>query len=110
MVFPKNYIRCIAGGSLAKFLTKGLPSISTDWSKWLIFFCDERHVDFKNEDSTYKLYKESLLTKVDLKDEQIIKINPELSGILLNLLANYLMLLIVEKTFIFKFSPCFTIY
>ncbi|KAF6038927.1 hypothetical protein EB796_002761 [Bugula neritina] len=69
----------VSGGSLAKFLTKGLPSISTDWSKWLIFFCDERHVDFKNEDSTYKLYKESLLTKVDLKDEQIIKINPELS-------------------------------
>lgn len=71
---------CPPGGSVANFLAKGLPKITTDWSKWRIFFCDERLVDFENDDSTYRVYKEGLMTVVPLTDDQVVKINPELSG------------------------------
>ena len=45
-----------------------------------MFFCDERHVAYDNSDSTYKVYKEGLMSKVPLADKNVIKINPELSG------------------------------
>ena len=65
---------------MAKYLAQGLQGIDTDWSKWRVFFCDERHVTYDNADSTYKVYKEGLMSKVPLADENVIKINPELSG------------------------------
>ncbi|XP_064649620.1 6-phosphogluconolactonase-like [Lineus longissimus] len=66
----------LSGGSLAKFLCEGLPSLETDWSKWRVFFCDERHVSFEDTDCTYKYYKDNLFGKVPLSDEHIYKINP----------------------------------
>ena len=79
-LYNYNYIIIIAGGSLAKYLAQGLQKIDTDWSKWRVFFCDERHVAYDNSDSTYKVYKEGLMSKVPLADKNVIKINPELSG------------------------------
>jgi len=68
----------LSGGSLATFLAKGLPSISTEWSKWKLFFCDERVVPLDSSDSNYAAYKSSLIGAVPLTDEQFIKINPGL--------------------------------
>jgi 6-phosphogluconolactonase/glucosamine-6-phosphate isomerase/deaminase len=41
------------GGSLGKYLCTILPKIKTDWSKWLIFFCDERFVPENDSESTF---------------------------------------------------------
>ncbi|XP_046675967.1 6-phosphogluconolactonase [Homalodisca vitripennis] len=68
----------LSGGSLATFLAKGLPKIATDWSKWKIFFCDERVVPIESSDSNYGLYKNSLIGVVPVKEDQFIKINPHL--------------------------------
>lgn len=76
------------GGSLVKFLSEGLPTINTDWSKWRFFFCDERIVSFENGESTYGLYRASLIEKVPITEDQFIKINPDLSGMLRSLCYN----------------------
>ena len=47
----------LSGGSMAKFLVSGLPSITTDWARWRLFFCDERLVPEDDEDSTWGLYR-----------------------------------------------------
>ena len=68
------------GGSLAKFLGKGLPSITTEWKKWTIFFCDERLVSVDSEHSTLKLYLESVVSKTPLTQDQFIEVNCDLDG------------------------------
>ncbi|XP_012257012.2 6-phosphogluconolactonase [Athalia rosae] len=70
----------LSGGSLVKFLSDGLPSISTDWSKWRFFFCDERVVAFDDVESTYGIYKSNLVGKLPITEDQFIKINPSLSA------------------------------
>jgi 6-phosphogluconolactonase len=78
-VCTKIYIPFL-GGSLTKFLAIGLPKIDTDWSKWRLFFCDERVVPFENTDSTYGLYKNALIGVLPLTEHQFIKIDPHLPG------------------------------
>uniref|UniRef100_T1JA20 6-phosphogluconolactonase n=1 Tax=Strigamia maritima TaxID=126957 RepID=T1JA20_STRMM len=68
----------VSGGSLVKLLCNGIADINTDWSKWRIFFCDERIVPFDDNESTFGLYQKALSEKVPLTDEQIIPINPSL--------------------------------
>lgn len=65
---------------MSKFLCGGLPSIETQWDKWLLFFCDERLVPFNNDDSTYKIYAAGLIGSTPLKEEQFVRINPDLEG------------------------------
>ncbi|VDI23345.1 6-phosphogluconolactonase [Mytilus galloprovincialis] len=69
----------VSGGSLVKYLCNGLPSSTTDWTKWRIFFCDERHVPYDNSECTYTLYKTGLVDKVGMPPENIFPINPDLS-------------------------------
>ncbi|XP_046381284.1 6-phosphogluconolactonase-like [Haliotis rufescens] len=66
----------VSGGSLAKFLCNNLPNHKTDWSKWRMFFCDERYVPYDDAECTYKFYKENLMSKVPLSEENIFPINP----------------------------------
>ncbi|XP_046397387.1 6-phosphogluconolactonase isoform X2 [Ischnura elegans] len=70
----------LSGGSLVKFLSEGLPNIDTDWSKWRLFFCDERVVPTDSADSTYGEYKNKLIGTVPLTEDQFIKIDPDLSA------------------------------
>ncbi|XP_053971507.1 6-phosphogluconolactonase [Hylaeus volcanicus] len=70
----------LSGGSLVKLLAQSLPNITTDWSKWYFFFCDERIVPFDTADSTYGEYKAKLIGKIPVTDDQFIKINPDLSA------------------------------
>jgi len=62
----------LSGGSLATFLCRGLPSISTDWSAWRLFFCDERLVAAESPDSTWGVYRSGLLQKTPLTEEQFL--------------------------------------
>ncbi|WAR31304.1 6PGL-like protein [Mya arenaria] len=67
-----------SGGSLVKYLCGGLPGRSTDWSKWRVFFCDERHVQYDSADCTYTPYKEGLVDKVNMNPDNIFPIDPSL--------------------------------
>jgi 6-phosphogluconolactonase len=61
----------VSGGSLPKTLAKALipegngsPDDTVDFSKWEIFFADERAVPLDHEDSNYRLLKDELLDKL----------------------------------------------
>lgn len=59
----------ISGGSLGKVLKKGLiedSSVSSkiQWSKWRVFFSDERLVPLEHEDSNYGLFNEMVLKEL----------------------------------------------
>ena len=60
----------VSGGSLPTTLAKALLSNSqtskdtVEFSKWEIFFADERAVALDHEDSNYKLLKDELLDKI----------------------------------------------
>ena len=47
-----------------------------DWANWHVFYCDERHVPFGNEDSTHGYFKTNLYDHVDIKPENIYSIDP----------------------------------
>jgi len=68
----------LSGGSLAGFLCKGLPKISTDWSAWRLFFCDERLVAPEDRDSTWGLYRSGLVQETPLTEEQFLVVDTSL--------------------------------
>ncbi|XP_037966841.2 6-phosphogluconolactonase [Plutella xylostella] len=70
----------LSGGSVVKFLCEGLPTLNTDWSKWVLAFCDERVVPEDSEDSTFGTYKRNLIPKTSLKEEQFITIKQGVSA------------------------------
>lgn len=69
----------LSGGSLIKFLASGAEKSNSDWSKWQLYFCDERFVDESNEDSTFGQYKKLFMPKTQLTEEQFVIINRSLS-------------------------------
>jgi 6-phosphogluconolactonase len=61
----------VSGGSLPAVLAKALlapgdgsPEDTAQFSKWEIFFADERAVPLDHEDSNYRLLKDELLNKI----------------------------------------------
>ncbi|KIW22760.1 6-phosphogluconolactonase [Cladophialophora immunda] len=62
----------VSGGSLPATLAKALlkpgrhedPALAPQYSKWQIFFADERAVPFDHEESNYGLLKKDLLDKI----------------------------------------------
>lgn len=71
-----------SGGSLVGFLTTALPKIKTDFSKWRIFFCDERVVPVSDPESTFGVYKKAFIDSgaVDLNENQFIQIKQGVSA------------------------------
>ena len=70
----------ILGGSVVKYLCEGLPQVETDWSKWVLAFCDERVVPEDSEDSTFGAYDKMLIPKTKLKRDQFVTIKQGVSG------------------------------
>lgn len=67
----------VSGGSVAKLICDGLKERpKVQWDKWRVFFCDERHVNFDDENSTYAVYKRELFDKVGMKPENVFAIDP----------------------------------
>jgi 6-phosphogluconolactonase len=77
MIFKKS----LTGGSACTFFCRGLPAITADWPKWKFIFCDERVVPFDDPECTFKVYKDSLFSKVPLTDDNFVVIDPKLPGI-----------------------------
>lgn len=69
----------LSGGSLIKYLASGAENSTTDWSKWELYFCDERFVDETDEDSTFGQYKKLFIPKTSLNESQFVTINRSLS-------------------------------
>lgn len=69
----------LSGGSLIKYLATGADKCATDWSKWQLFFCDERFVDETNEDSTFGQYKKIFVPKTGLNTSQFVTVDLSLS-------------------------------
>jgi len=71
----------VSGGSIINFLAEGLPKISTDWSKWKIFLCDERLVTEDDPESTYGCYKRKLLPLLNgFIEENFIQADTSVTG------------------------------
>lgn len=73
-------INLLIGGSLITFLVNGLPKIKTDFSKWKIFFNDERVVPINDPDSTFGAYKKDLVGKIPISEDQFVQIKQGLTG------------------------------
>ncbi|KAK7350960.1 hypothetical protein VNO77_10047 [Canavalia gladiata] len=74
---------CLSGGSLINYLRKLLepPYVdSLEWSKWHVFWLDERVVPKTHEDSNYKLAFDGLLSKVPIPPGNVYAINDALSA------------------------------
>ncbi|KAK1437480.1 hypothetical protein QVD17_03271 [Tagetes erecta] len=72
----------LSGGTLINTLRKLTepPYVSSiDWSKWLIFFLDERVVPLDHPDSNYKLAYDGFLSKVPIPESNIYAIKEKLS-------------------------------
>jgi 6-phosphogluconolactonase len=72
----------LAGGSTPKALysllaTDPVFKSKMPWDKTQFFFGDERHVPPDDSDSNYRMAQESMLSKVPLKPEQVIRIKAE---------------------------------
>ena len=74
----------LSGGSLPKFFVQAITSEklkSVDWSKITFIFCDERLVDFESPDSTFKLYQDALIGKVEgITEKSFVLIDPKLNA------------------------------
>lgn len=68
----------LSGGSLVRYMATGAQSSKTDWSKWKLFFCDERFVKFDDADSTFGQYRNEFIPKTSLKEDQFVTIDTTL--------------------------------
>ena len=66
-----SFTLVLSGGSLLKGLTALVGSKSVDYSKWHIFYVDERNVPHSHPDSTHKGAVEAFLSKVDIPQQQV---------------------------------------
>ena len=69
-----------SGGSAATLICESFQqkelSESVDWSKWKIFFCDERYVDLSHSDSNFKAINDGLVIKQSgILHDNIYKMN-----------------------------------
>jgi len=69
----------LSGGSAATMMSKSLQGDDAksqiDWSKWQVFFCDERYVPLDHSDSNYKAVHDGFLSKMPISASQIHPIN-----------------------------------
>lgn len=70
----------LSGGSLVRYLAMGAGGlVNTDWSKWQLFFCDERYVELNDRESNFGQYMRGFLPETKLHISQFIRIDPSKS-------------------------------
>lgn len=73
----------VSGGSLPRLLFPLLVSeplrTKINWSKWYLFWADERCVPLTNPKSNYRLTRDYLLDHVDIPPSQIVPIDDSLN-------------------------------
>lgn len=78
----KPFTVAISGGSLPKLLAAGIVGTplasSVDWSKWHVFFADERVVPLDDADSNYKACNERLFDAVGIPKTNVHAIDASL--------------------------------
>ncbi|CAM0911734.1 unnamed protein product [Alopecurus aequalis] len=74
----------LSGGSLIKALSRklaGPPYLeAVDWSRWHVFWADERVVPKNHADSNYRLAMDEFLSKVPIPANQVYTMNDTLSA------------------------------
>lgn len=70
----------ISGGSMLKALSHFATAKNVEFSKWWVFFVDERNVPHSSDDCTYKGAQETFLSQVDIPSGQVIEIHEGLSA------------------------------
>lgn len=68
----------LSGGSLIRYMATGAQSSTTDWTKWKLFFCDERYVKFDDVESTFGQYRTEFIPKTTLTEAQFVTIDTSL--------------------------------
>jgi len=62
---PSNFIIGLSGGSLPKFFLAAAKKANLNWSEVKFIFCDERLVKFDDKESTFGVFKESVIGKIE---------------------------------------------
>nr|WAS27903.1 bHLH13 [Lonicera caerulea] len=76
----KGYFTVVlSGGTLIDTLRKLVEKRDVDWSKWIIFFLDERVVPLTVPDSNYKLAYDGFLSKVGIPKSNIYSIKEKVT-------------------------------
>ncbi|KAL1203285.1 putative 6-phosphogluconolactonase 2 [Cardamine amara subsp. amara] len=70
----------LSGGDLISWLSNLIEEPSIEWSKWYIFWVDERVCAWDNDDSNYKLAYDRFLSKVPIPAENIFAIDKGLGA------------------------------
>lgn len=73
-----SFTLVLSGGSLISGLSGLLGSKNVDWSKWWVFFVDERNVPHSSPDSNYKGALDAFLSKVGIPQSQVFAIKEDL--------------------------------
>ena len=66
-----KFVVALSGGSLPAVLNAGLASETMDWTKWHVFFADERLVPLDDKDSNHLACRDALFSKVGIPSDQI---------------------------------------
>lgn len=68
----------LSGGSVSKIVSLGLRDRKDiNWTSWLVYYCDERHVPFTDSESTHAYYQKEFFDHVSI--ENIYTIDPTIT-------------------------------
>jgi 6-phosphogluconolactonase len=71
----------LSGGSTPQFLYEALASstfnVGIDWSRWHVFFADERAVPPDDPQSNYRLVRDTLVSRVPIAPEHVHRIEAD---------------------------------
>lgn len=74
-----NFKIGVSGGSLVTLLSLSLAHLETEWSKWYIFFCDERVLCHDTEPLHIIYEKLFCDLKIPIPNENLIKVETDIS-------------------------------
>jgi 6-phosphogluconolactonase len=76
-----NFKIVLAGGSTPEKIYQQLASTKTDWSKWMIYYGDERCLSAEDKERNSIMATNALLSKVDIPKANIFTMPTELGAV-----------------------------